>query len=85
MSRQEQWIKLDKFRRREFLKAELKKKILKSIIKNIKTTNIIKYLAFYNYTLSNRASSVTQVRNRCVWYGRNKMVVKKARYSLSNA
>lgn len=81
MTRQEQWIKLDKFRRHEFLKSEFKKKILKSIIKNAKTSNVIRYLAYYNYTLANRASSVTQSRNRCVVYGRKWMIVQKVRYS----
>lgn len=81
MNRQEQWIKLDKFRRHEFLKAELKKKILKSIIKNTETTLIVRYYAFYNYTLLTRSSSITQVKNRCVLSGRKWMIVKKTRYS----
>ena len=42
MNRYSQWIKLDKFRRHQFLKSELKKKILKSIIKNTKISNFIK-------------------------------------------
>jgi len=81
MNRYSQWIKLDKFRRHQFLKSEIKKKILKSIIKNTKISNFIRYYAFYNYTLCNRSSSVTQIRNRCVVYGRKWMIIQKTRTS----
>lgn len=81
MTRQQQWIKLDQYRRRQFLKSELKKKILKSIIKNTYITNSVRYFAFYNYTLMTRSSSVTQTRNRCVVSGRKWMIIQKTRYS----
>jgi ribosomal protein S14 len=81
MTRQQQWIKLDQFRRHEFLKAELRKKILKSLVKNTQIPNTVRYYAFYNYTIMSRASSVTQSRNRCVVSGRKWMIVQKARYS----
>ena len=81
MSRQQQWIKLDCYRRREFLKAELKKKILKTLIKNAKTVNSVRYYAYYNYTLLSRSASVAKIRNRCVVSGRRHMIVKKTRYS----
>ena len=61
---------LDNFRRKLFLKNELKKVILKSLIKNTKLPLSYRYFALYNKSKLMRLSSVTQQKNKCVETGR---------------
>jgi len=61
---------LDNFRRKLFLKNELKKIILKSLIKNTKLPLSYRYFALYNKSKLMRLSSVTQQKNKCVETGR---------------
>lgn len=81
MKRALQWKMLDHFRRKLFLKHEIKKIILKSIIKNSNLPFTYRYFAFYNRSKLIRSSSVTQQKVRCVKTGRSQSIVKLARYS----
>jgi len=81
MSRAEQWIALDKLKRKFFLKHEMKKFILKSILKNSKLPLTYRYLSFYIKIQTPRWSNFSQITNRCVKTGRSMSVTKYARYS----
>lgn len=81
MIRELQWKMLDKFKRKLFLKCEIKRVILKSIIKNSYLPLTYRYLASYNKSKLLRLSSITQQKNKCVRTGRVWSTVKLARYS----
>lgn len=81
MSRVKQWIYLDKVRRKIFIKYEVKKVILNSLIKNNSLPFVYRYYALYNKSKISRYSSVVQQRNRCVLTGRVWNVTKKVQYS----
>lgn len=61
---------VDYLRRKLFLKNELKKIILNSIIKNKKVPLIHRYFALYNKSKLIRFSSIVQQKNKCVQTGR---------------
>lgn len=71
MIRQQQWKLLDNFRRKTFIKFELKKQILKSILTNTKLPLTYRYYASFQLSLLPKAGSFTKQRNRCVVSGRN--------------
>ena len=81
MNRRLQWKLMDNFRRKIFLKNEIKKKILKSLIKNKNTPLVYRYVSFWNLTKISRLTSFTKHQNRCVATGRNNGVVKLSHYS----
>lgn len=81
MIRENRWKMLDNFRRKLFLKNELKKVILKSLIKNTKLPLSYRYFALYNKSKLMRLSSVTQQKNKCVETGRIWSTVKLTKYS----
>lgn len=81
MIRENRWKMLDNFRRKLFLKTELKKIILKSIIKNNNLPLSYRYFALYNKSKLLRLSSITQQKNKCVKTGRVWSTVKMANYS----
>jgi small subunit ribosomal protein S14 len=72
---------IDNFKRKLFIKFELKKKVLKGLIKNDLTPFAYRYYALYNKSKFIRFSTIGQQRNRCVLTGRAHSVVKKAHYS----
>jgi small subunit ribosomal protein S14 len=81
MLREDQWKNLDIFRRKLFLKNEIKKLILNSIIENTSIPRTYRYFALFNKSKLIRSSSKTQHQNRCVKTGRIWSVTKHARYS----
>lgn len=70
MNRQEQLKLLDNLRRKTFIKYEIKKKILRSIIKNTSLQNIYRYYAYFNFIKICRYSLITKQKNRCTVTGR---------------
>lgn len=61
---------MDNYRRKLFLKNEIKKVLLKSIIKNQSLPRTYRYFALFNRSKLIRNSSSTQIQNRCVKTGR---------------
>ena len=61
---------LDNFRRKLFIKNELKKIILKSVIKNKQLPLTYRQFASYNKNKLVRFSSIVQQKNKCVKTGR---------------
>jgi ribosomal protein S14 len=80
-NRQQEWIRLDKFRRHFFVKYEIKKMIQKSIIRN--RTLPMSYRFFLKFRMASviTSSSLTKHRNRCVVSGRSYNVLQKTQYS----
>lgn len=81
MDRRMRWKFLDRMRRKNFLKQEIKKIILSSIIDNTELPRVYRYYALYNYSKISRSNSLIQHKNRCVKSGRVWSVVKSTRYS----
>ena len=81
MIRENRWKFVDIYRRKLFLKNELKKLILKSLIKNDNLPIIYRYFALYNKSKLYRFSSLTQQKNKCVETGRTWSTVKNTKYS----
>lgn len=81
MIRELQWKLMDNLRRKLFVKTELKRKLLKGLIKNTKTPDAYRYLALWNYSKLSRISSKTVQKNRCVVTGRSWYVLKNTQYS----
>ncbi len=81
MIRENRWKFIDIFRRKLFLKNELKKIILKSLIKNNNIPLSHRYYALYNKSKLYRFSSISQQKNKCVETGRIWSTVKKTNYS----
>lgn len=81
MIRENRWKMVDNFRRKLFLKNELKKIILKSIIKNTNLPLSYRYFALYNKSKLFRLSSIVQQKNKCVKTGRVWSTVKMTNYS----
>lgn len=81
MLRSEQWILSDSFRRKMFLKFELRRLILKSISKNESISYIVRYNALFAKSRLSRFSTIGHHRNRCVVTGRVWNVLKRTKYS----
>jgi len=81
MSRQEQLKLLDNLKRKVFIKYEVKKKILSSIIKNKSLQNVYRYYAYFNFVKISRYSLITKQKNRCTKTGRAWSTVKLTNYS----
>jgi len=81
MKRESQWKLMDNLRRKLFIKTELKRKLLKNIIKNTKLPNSYRYLALWNYSKISKISSHTVQQNRCAVTGRIWYVLKTLKYS----
>ena len=81
LNRQFQWRLLDNFRRKSYLKYELRRRLLKSLQKNHNTPLGYRYLASFYLGLTPRRASVTQPRNRCVRSGRSWNVIRRTQYS----
>ncbi len=81
MIRENRWKMLDNFRRKLFLKNEIKKNVLKSLIKNSRLPISYRYLALYNKSKLMRLSSISQQKNKCVRTGRRWSVVSISKYS----
>jgi len=79
--REQQWILIDNFKRKIFIKNELKKIILKSLIKNSFIFDANRYLAHYRKNKISRFKNVIQQHNRCFISGRRWYVLKITRLS----
>ena len=71
MSRQNLWTSIDNYKRQVFLKNEVKKTILRSVVLNKNTTYTRRYLAKYYMTNLPRFSNKTITNTRCVYSGRS--------------
>jgi ribosomal protein S14 len=81
MIRENRWKTIDNFKRKLFLKNEIKKVLLKSLIKNTHLPLCYRYFAFYNKSKLLRLSSITKQKNKCVITGRVWSTVRLTRYS----
>lgn len=70
MIREKRWIALDNYRRKMFLKYELKRLILKSVTKNETIPYSVRYGALFQKNQLIRFSTIGAQRNRCVLTGR---------------
>ena len=77
MTRQEQWLYLDNFRRKMFLKACLKKKIAKLLKVNSQITHAQQIFYSLHISMTSRQGTIAKLRNRCVKTGRSRNVLKK--------
>ncbi len=81
MIREDRWKSLDNFKRKLFIKTELKRKIFKSIIHNKNLPNVYRYIASWQKSKLIRFGSSTQIQNRCVVSGRNWSINKQTNLS----
>lgn len=81
MNRETKWKMIDNLKRKLFLKHELKKIILRSIIKNDLLPRTYKYFALYNKSKLIRRGAISQQRNKCIKTGRMWYLVKSTQYS----
>lgn len=81
MDRETRLRYLDNLRRKLFLKTEIKRILLNSIIQNRYLTPTYRYLALYNKTRLGRLNSKVQHKNRCVRSGRIWSVNHLTKYS----
>lgn len=81
MKRKNQWILIDNFKRKYYLKKELKYKLLKSLINNCNNTLLIKYFFFILKIRSKQKFSIINQNNKCIKTGRIKSINTFTRYS----
>jgi small subunit ribosomal protein S14 len=81
MTRHDQWKFLDNLRRKSLIKAELRRSLLRSLLRSKTTPIVQKYAVYFGLTHLPRRSSRNKVQNRCVVSGRNWNVLKRAQYS----
>lgn len=71
----------DNLKRKLFLKSEIKKVILKSILKNKSIPYYLRYSAHFSKVSFARLSSISQKRNRCLRSGRVWSTINKVKMS----
>lgn len=76
MKRNKKNISKDLLKRNNFIKNELKKHILKSIVQNKQTKPIIRSYAYLKLINCGKKSSISNQINVCLFRGRNKGVWK---------
>jgi ribosomal protein S14 len=81
MDRHNLWISVDSYKRKIFLKNEIKKKLLKALIKSRYMTYIQRSKASFHITHLPKISSRTFTNNRCFVSGRSQAVDRKTRTS----
>jgi len=81
MSRHDLWLMVDNYKRKVFLKNELKKKILKSIKVNKNTPYLRRYKAAYYLSNTPKFAGRSALVNRCVISARSFSVKKSTNYS----
>lgn len=81
MDRHNLWISIDNYKRKLYLKNEIKKKILKSIKKNKYMTYIQRYKASFYLSNLPKTATLTYVNNRCYITGRSQSVDIKTKMS----
>lgn len=70
MERHKLWIKVEKYKRKCFIKKEIKRRLLKSIKLNKNVSLTRRYLASYHLSKLPRFSSIGFLNNRCQVSGR---------------
>jgi hypothetical protein len=70
MLREQQLLVLDNYRRKMFLKFEIRRLLLKSITKNESLSYAVRHSALYSKNKLIRFSTIAEQRNRCVITGR---------------
>lgn len=70
MDRHDLWVSVDKYKRKLFLKHEIKKTLLIALKKSKKVNYLNRYRSSFYLSLSPQLSSRIQLRNRCVFTGR---------------
>lgn len=81
MTQEAKWKKIDNLKRKLFIKNEIKRKILKSIILNKNLPDIYRYFATWQKNKLIRISNANQFQNRCVKSGRIWSINKHTNYS----
>lgn len=81
MNRKFQWKLLDNFKRKLFLKQQLKNILLKSFLVNKNLPLSYRYLAFFEKIKIKRWAKIIQQRNRCIVTGRVHNVLRNTKYS----
>lgn len=81
MTRREQWFLIDNFKRKYFLKKEIKYKILKFFKKNDLLPLLYKYFFFFLKTKFNHFFFPIQYNNRCQATSRIKGIVRFVKIS----
>jgi ribosomal protein S14 len=72
---------MDNLKRKLFLKFELKRVLLKSLIKNSNLPLTYRYFIFYQKTKTPRWAILPQIVNRCTRTGRAMSVKRRTGYS----
>ena len=80
-SRHHQWKILDNMRRHNYIKFELKGRLIKSILKTPQSYSSEKYLAMYRKSAIPRDAAISRVVNRCVYTGRKYSTIKRFQMS----
>lgn len=80
MSRHLLWKNVDNFKRKQFLKFEIKQLLLNSVKKNNYTSFNIRYRASFLQSKMFKNKSQNKVNNLCIISGRVKSVFKKTQY-----
>ena len=78
MDRHKLWIKIEKFKRKSFVKKEIKRIIIKSIKLNKNLPLTKRYLASYYMSKLPRLSAISFSNNRCQLSGRSWAVHSKS-------
>lgn len=81
MSRHDLWCSIDHFKRKMFLKNELKKQLLKAAKRNKYMSYVQRNKAAFHLSNLPKVASKTVINNRCVISGRSQSVDKKTRLS----
>lgn len=80
-NRQHHWKILDQIRRKNYIKFEVKRKLLQSASGTNSLSVATRYLACYKKSSIPRSSSLTRVVNRCVYTGRKYSTLHKFQMS----
>jgi ribosomal protein S14 len=75
------YVKFDYFKRKFYIKYEVKSRILKSFMYSDQLLNATRYLAFYQKIKIIRIGNKNQHTNRCFESGRTHGIITKTRYS----
>lgn len=81
LHKKKKWITDDKKIRKIFLKYEIKKKVIKSLMYNKNSTIDQKYYFDFKYKKFPYTSSISKARTNCVFIGNNKSIFKKFKMS----
>lgn len=81
MDRHNLWVSVDNYKRKAYLKYEIKKILLVSYKKSKKINYMTRYRAAFHLSMIPRSLSKTRLSNRCVFSGRVWSVNRKTNYS----